>query len=45
MVEKINAYRILVDKLKKRDYFEEVGVDGRIILKGILKKKDGKASA
>jgi len=45
MVEKINAYRILVKKLKKGDHFEEVGVGGRMILKGILKKKDGKASA
>jgi len=39
MVEKINAYRILVEKLKKRDHFAEVGVDGRVILKGILKKQ------
>lgn len=45
IVEKINSYRILVEELKKMDYFEEVGVDGRMILKGILKKKDGKTLA
>ena len=45
IVEKINSYRILFEKLKKMDYFEEVGVDGRMILKGILKKKDGKTLA
>jgi hypothetical protein len=44
MAEKINVYRILVEKFKKRDHFEEVGVDGRMILKGILKKQNGKAS-
>jgi hypothetical protein len=45
MVEKINAYRILVEKLKKGDHFEEVGVDGRMILNGFLKKQDDEASA
>jgi hypothetical protein len=45
MVETRNAYRILVENLKKSDHFEEVGVDRRMILKGILKKKDDKASA
>jgi hypothetical protein len=45
MVEKINAYRILVEKLKERDHFEEVGVDGKMILNGFLKKQDEKASA
>lgn len=42
MLEKINAHRILVEKLKKRDHFEEVVVEGRMILKWILKKQNGK---
>jgi hypothetical protein len=37
--------RILVEKLKERDSFAEVGLNGRMILKGILKKQDCKASA
>jgi hypothetical protein len=27
-----NSYNILVGNLKRRDYFEDLGVDGRIIL-------------
>jgi hypothetical protein len=33
---KINAYRILVENLKRRDSLEYVDVDGNIILKCIL---------
>jgi hypothetical protein len=33
-----NAYRILVGSLKRRDHFEDAGVDERIILKCILSK-------
>jgi len=45
MAEKINAYTILVEKLKKREHFEEFGVGGRMIINGILKKQNDKASA
>jgi len=33
-----NAYSILVGKLKGRDRFEDLGVDGKIILEWILGK-------
>jgi len=36
--EKTNACRILVGKLKSRDLLENLGVDGSIILKWVLKK-------
>jgi hypothetical protein len=31
------AYRVLVGKRREQDYLEGVGVDGRIMLKWILK--------
>ena len=40
--EKINAWRILVEKLKQRDIFESVGICGSImILKSTLKMYSG----
>jgi hypothetical protein len=33
-----NAYKVLVENLKGRDYAENLGVDGRIILEWILGK-------
>jgi len=36
-----DVYRILVGKPKKRDHWEYPGVNGRIILKRILKQWDG----
>jgi hypothetical protein len=33
MVEKRNACRNLVEKLKGRDYLEDLGIDGKIISK------------
>ena len=41
--EKRNAYRVWVNKLKTRDRLEDLSVDGRIILKLIFKKEDGRA--
>ena len=41
--EKKNIYRILVGNLNERDNLEEVGIDGRITLKWISKKFDGRA--
>jgi hypothetical protein len=35
-----NAYKLLLDRLKGRDYSEDRGVDARIILKWILGKYD-----
>jgi hypothetical protein len=35
--EKIHVYRILIGKSKARDHLEDLGVDGRIILKQTLK--------
>jgi hypothetical protein len=36
--EKKNAYKMLVGKPKGRYHSEDLGVDGRIILKWILRK-------
>jgi hypothetical protein len=38
MEEKRNAYRILIEKSETRNNLIYLGVDGRIILKLILKK-------
>jgi hypothetical protein len=34
------VYRILVGSLKERDHLEDTGVEGRIILRWILRKWD-----
>jgi hypothetical protein len=41
-IEKKKGYtcKILVDKLKERDHLEDPSLDGRTILKQILKKED-----
>jgi hypothetical protein len=36
-VEEIR-YKILVRKSKGRDHFKDIGINGRIILKGVLRK-------
>jgi len=37
-----NSYKILVGKPERKDYFEELGVDGKIILEWVFGKKVGK---
>jgi hypothetical protein len=39
MLDLRNVYRILVGKLKGRNCLEDLGVDGRIILKWIIRKQ------
>jgi len=34
------AYRVSLGKREERDHFDDLGVDGRIILKWIFKKWD-----
>jgi hypothetical protein len=34
------VYRVLVEKLRERDHWEDPGVDGRIILRWIFRKWD-----
>ena len=41
MAERRGSYRILMGRLEGRDHLEDPGIDGRIILKWILKKWDG----
>jgi len=41
--ENRNAYRILVGRLQGRGSLKDMGTAGRIILKGILKERDGRA--
>ena len=43
MGDRRSAHRILVGYLRERDHLEEIGVDGRIILKLIFKKWGGVA--
>jgi hypothetical protein len=38
-MEMIHAYKILIGKTEGGDYLEDLSVDGRLILKWILKKK------
>lgn len=40
--EENNAYRVLLGIPEERDYLEDGGVDGRAILKWILKQYDGR---
>jgi hypothetical protein len=39
--EEKSAYRVLVGNLKEKDHFEDLGVDGRVILNCIFKNWDG----
>jgi hypothetical protein len=38
-----SAYMGLVGRSKERDHFEDLDLDGRMILKWILKKQDGRS--
>jgi hypothetical protein len=40
MGERRGVYRVLVETLRERDHSENPGVDGRIILRCILRKRD-----
>jgi hypothetical protein len=37
--ERRGACRIVMGKPEERDYFEDVGIDGRMILKSMLKNR------
>jgi len=37
------ANMVLVGKLRERDHLEDLGIDGRITAKWVIKKGDGKA--
>jgi hypothetical protein len=39
--ERRNAYRVLVGRTEGKNYLEDTGVDGRVILEWIFKKWDG----
>jgi hypothetical protein len=41
MGEKRDKYRALVDKPVEQDHLEDLGVDGRIILKWIIMERGG----
>jgi hypothetical protein len=41
MEEMRNAYNILVGKPKGKNHSEDLGVDGKIILEGIIRKRGG----
>jgi len=43
MGKKIKAYKVLMGKHVRKNSFEGLGVDGKIILILVLKKKDGRA--
>jgi hypothetical protein len=36
--ESINAHRVLVGKLRERDHWKDLGIDGNLILNYIFKK-------
>jgi hypothetical protein len=40
MVEKSCAYRFWWENLRERDHLEDLGLDGTLIIKGILKEWD-----
>jgi hypothetical protein len=42
MGDKRTAYRVFVEKPNRRSHFENLGVDGSIILKCVLQKQDGR---
>jgi hypothetical protein len=39
--QKRSAYRVLVGKPEQKDHFEDLGIDGRIILYGSLRIRNG----
>jgi hypothetical protein len=43
MGRKKNVYRVSVGSMQERSHFEDPGVDGRMILKWVLRKQDGRA--
>ena len=43
MGDRRGSYRVLMGYLKERGHLEDLVVDGRILLKCIFKKRDGKA--
>jgi hypothetical protein len=40
-MENRGVYRVLCRKLKERDHLENIGIDGKIILRWIFRKWDG----
>jgi hypothetical protein len=43
MGDRIGAYRASVGKLEGKKYLEDLGVDGRVTLKSVIKKWNGNA--